>query len=126
MNPINLQKMFPAYRITYDESYDVKGTRKATRDPWYMQIPCAKGITIYPHSDTMLAVEVNDRNVLAKRIQAVHEIVTHQDGHREKTFLFPPSTFDRIAAIVKPKKRRVVSEEQIERLKIYAFPKLPQ
>ncbi len=117
MIPINLQTMFGnKYRITYDESYDVKGTRRATRDPWMMQIPCRRGVTIFPHSDELLAVELDRHNKMARRIAKLPGTVIHQDGDHEKTILFPVCVFDTIAEIVQPRKRRILSEEQKARL----------
>ena|SRR5437870_9610312 len=117
MTPINLQRQFgDKYRISYDPCYDVKGTRRATRDPWMMQIPCRRGVTIFPHSDTLLAVELDRHNGLAKRIASLPGVQVHQDGEQEKTILFPVCDFDTVAAIVQPKKRRILTEEQKERL----------
>jgi hypothetical protein len=40
----------------------------------------------------------------------------HHSGDREKTFLFPLERFPEVAAIVKPKRRRVLMEKQRCRL----------
>ena len=43
-------------------------------------------------------------------------VVLHQDGDEEKTFLFPASLFDQVAALVEPKKIRRLSEEHKAKL----------
>lgn len=102
---MNLRIRFPKYKITFDE---------AGIGNEYMQIPCqGTGVTIYPHSDTLLAVEVNHRPGIAKRLA---HLILHQDGDFEKTFLFPLDQFEEVAAIVQPRKRRILTNEQKERL----------
>ena len=109
---INLQERFGSeYRITFDTSYDAHGRRKATRDPWMMQIPCRRGV-IYPHGHSRLAVEVDHRPKIAAQLSELHGVRLLQDGDGEKTFLFDVTDFSRVAAIVKPRKRRRWSDEQ--------------
>jgi hypothetical protein len=111
---INLKKMYGSkYRITWDEA---RNSNK-DKDPAYMQIPCrGKGKIIYAHSDTMLALEIDYHRGLAKRISSIPGVVLHQDGDYEKTFLFPPSVFDEIAKIVKPRTKKKMSPEHIAKL----------
>ena len=80
-----------------------------------MQIPCERG-TITPYGDTTLSVMVNNRPITANRLVelcfegfGVCELV--QDGDHEKTFIFDVSEFDTIAEIVKPRRKRILSEE---------------
>jgi hypothetical protein len=126
---VNLQERFGhIYRITWDPAYDpdYRHVPKAKRDPWYMQTPCAgKGITIYPHGGGLLALECDNRYGIAKRVAALPGVTPWQDGSGEKTFLFPVAMFDQVAAIVKLRKRRRVTEAQRqaarERLAAYQF-----
>jgi hypothetical protein len=112
---VNLRALFGAdYRITFDDCYDSYHVPKASLDPWLMQIACKGGITIYPHGGDLLAVEVDYHSTLAKRLAALPGVTLHQDGNREKTFLFPLALFDQVAAIVQPRRKRKLSPEQRE------------
>jgi hypothetical protein len=112
---LNLRELYGGrYKITYDPAAVTWGEK---RDPWMHQIPCAgKGITIYPHGGTRLAVEIDYRPHIAKRVAALPGVQLHQDGTHEKTYLFDVALFDRIAAIVKPRRRRQLTAEQREAL----------
>jgi hypothetical protein len=87
--------------------------RREKRDPWLMQLPCrGRDVTIYPHGGDRLAVEVDGRPGLAKQLAALTELVLWQDGDGEKTFLFEVVLFGPVAAVVRPRKRRRLPEEQ--------------
>ena len=105
------------YRISRDPAAEGR------TDPWMAQIPCQRGI-IYPHGGDMLAVEVDGRPITAGKLAALG-LTLHQDGDREKTFLFPVEGFPEVAAIVLPRKRRRQTPEQrqaaIERLAGFQF-----
>ena len=118
MDCTNLQQILgDRYRITWDPAYDPSHVPHDKRDPWMMQVPCeGKGVTIYPHGGTILAIELNRRFQLANRLKVLPGVTLHQDGNTEKTFLFDVSLFDQVAAIVSPRTKRVVSEEERARL----------
>src|SRR5882724_9649821 len=91
-----------------------------------MQIPCTgHGVTIYPHGGNVLAVEVDGRRNIAKKLAALPGLRLWQEGDRERTWLFDVSLFPQVAAIVQPKRRRQLTPEQREamrqRLSNYAF-----
>ena len=114
------------YRITFDEAYSPRNVPQAKLDPWMMQIPCAgRGITIFPHGGNLLAVEVDGRRAIAKKLAALPGLRLWQDGDRECTWLFDVSLFPQVAAIVQPRRRRQFTPEQREtlrqRLANYAF-----
>jgi hypothetical protein len=122
MVPIDLQKMFGGrFRIIYDPSYDVFHVPKAKRDPWMMCIPCQFGM-IYPYSDVLLAAEVDYHPKTAKQLQALTGVALTQDGDYERTFTFSLAVFEQVAAILKPRKRRILTEEQKARLASVAKP----
>jgi hypothetical protein len=109
---INLLALFGRdYRITFDPAYDPFHVPKDKLDPWMMQIPCERGI-IYPFGGDRLAVEIDYRGPTARAVGALPGVVLHQDGDREKTFLFPLALFDKVAALVQPRKRRRLSPER--------------
>jgi hypothetical protein len=109
---INLLKAYgESYRITWDPAYDAKGKHRENLDPWYAQIPC-RGGTIYPFGGTLLAVEVNGHPGTTKKLLAVAGVRLIQDGDREKTFIFDVTLLPQVAEIVRPRKRKRLSEAQ--------------
>jgi hypothetical protein len=116
MECIDLRENFGRqYKITYDEAYDAKGRHRDKLDPWLMQIICQRG-TIYPFGGTKLVVEVDNRSKLAGRMQRLGCVTPIQKGDHEKSFLFDVEHFDEVAEIVRPRRRRQVSDEVRERL----------
>jgi hypothetical protein len=105
------------YRVTFDPAYDSRKVPKRCLDPWLMQLRGAgRGVTIYPHGGTRLAVEVDNRWKVAQQLAGLSGVELWQDGDGEKIFLFDVALFDRVAAIVKPRKRRRLTDEQKARL----------
>jgi hypothetical protein len=124
----NLRELFgDRFRIGHDP---VAETYAERNDPWMMTIPCRGGAVIYPRGAHILALEVDYRPHLAKRLAAIPGVVLHQDGDREKTFLFPVALFDRVAKLVHPLRRRRLSPQQREansaRLARFRFPSARQ
>lgn len=113
MTCINLLTVFgKQYRISFDPAYEPKHVPRNNRDSWMMQMHCAgRGVTIYPHGGDLLAVEVNGRRGVAGRLLAMG-LRLHQDGHQEKTFLFPLGRFEDVAAVVHPRRRKRLSPER--------------
>ncbi|MGH7178454.1 MAG: hypothetical protein ACREJC_13835 [Tepidisphaeraceae bacterium] len=98
------------YRITWDPAYDPGHVARDKRDPWHAQIPCRYGV-IYPQGGDFLAAEVDNHRMLTKPLLAIKGVRLSQDGDHEKTFLFPVELFDQVAAILQPRRKRLVSEE---------------
>jgi hypothetical protein len=123
---INLRRSFgQRYKIGFDEAAVTWGERA---DPWMQTLLCQKGV-IYPQGGEILAVEIDGRPITAKLVAAISGVTLWQDGDHEKTFLLPVDLFDQVAEVVKPRKRRRLSEEQktrcVERLAKYR-PKPPR
>jgi hypothetical protein len=107
---VNLLEVFgDKYRIEYDPAYDPKRVRHENRDPWMMTIPCRAG-TIFPHGGQTLVVEVTSKTAAKLRPLG---LTVHQEGDREQTLLFGLSQFEAVAAVVKPRRRRKWSPEQL-------------
>lgn len=124
--PINLKERFgKRYRIAFDGAYDPRNRPKDKLDPWAMEIPCERG-TIYPHGGNDLAVMVDYRPVTARKLATIPGVALVQDGNHEKTFVFDVGLFAAVAEIVKPRRKRQITEDQrqasIDRLKAYRFP----
>jgi hypothetical protein len=112
--PINLMQRFgKRYRIGWDGAYNPKNVPRDKLDPWAMEIPCERG-TIYPHGGNDLAVMVDHRPITAKRLAAIPGVELVQDGDHEKTFVFPVELFPQIAKLVKPRRRRQITEANRE------------
>src|SRR5262245_29845495 len=124
---VNLLETFSgSYKVTFDEAYSPRHVPRDKLDPWMMTLPCERGI-IYPFGGDRLAVAVDDRTITAKAVAAIPGVTVHQDGDTEKTYTFPVSVFEQVAAVVKPRKRRHChltddqKQEAGERLKAYRF-----
>jgi hypothetical protein len=123
----NLAELFgDRYKVTYDPAYD-RPNDPDKRDPWMMQLPCERG-TLYPHGGNLLAVEVDNHAPTARKVAALPDVHVHQgdDGKPagdprkgwggDMTFVFPLALFERVAALLRPRRRRRLSEEQKVRL----------
>ena len=110
---INLQDDFgDRYRVTYEESYFVERSRQTVVDPWLMIIPCRFG-HIFPHGDDILAASVDGFPKIAGRLRRLAGVHIHQDGDfGELTVLFPVGTFDTVAEIMRPRRRRQLTDQQ--------------
>ncbi len=106
----NLRELYGnRFRIGHDP---IAVTPSQRKDPWMMTIPCRGGAVIYPHGGDVLAVEIDYRPHLAKRLAAIPGVRLHQCGDGERTFLFPVDLFDQVAELVKPRRRRRLTQEQ--------------
>ena len=109
---VNLLEAYKDYKVTFDPAYESRRVPRRCLDPSMMQLPCrGKGVTIYPFGGDRLAVEVDGRPGLAKKLTGTPDVEPWQDGDREKTFLFPVGRFSEVAAVVKPHRRRRLSPE---------------
>ena len=108
---VNLAARFGRdFKVTHDPA---ARTRRQKRDPWLMQLPCrGKGVTVYPFGGDRLAVEVDGRPGLVKKLVAIPGVELRQDGDGEKTVLFPVGRFCEVAAVVQPHRRRRLSPER--------------
>jgi len=108
------------YRITFDSAYSARGVPRNKLDPWMMQIPGqGRGVTIYPYGADMLAVEVDRRPSIVAKLKAIEGLKLHQDGDIEKTFLFDVALFEQVAEVVKPRRKRQVSDQRRQELVSY-------
>jgi len=110
VTPPNLQKLFGTeYLIGHDPAAE---TYEEKKDPWAMQIHCrGQGVTIYPYAHDSLAIQCDNRPFIANKLAELG-LSIQQDGDREKTFLFSVSMFAEVAKIVKPHRRRSLSDQQ--------------
>lgn len=114
----NLKERFgKRYRVTYEESYRAqRGPRAWADDPWLMILPCQFG-HIFPHGGDMLAASTDRAGGTARKLRALPGMIVHQDGDDGLTVLFHAGRFDEVAAIMRPRRRRVLSEGERARLR---------
>lgn len=99
------------YRVDYEESYRAEcGDSARAHDPWLLTIPCRHG-HIYPHGGELLAASTNRRGPITNRLAALPCVCVVQDGDDGINVLFHASDLDKVAAILKPKRRRRLSPE---------------
>ena len=118
MDCVNLKERFGRkYRVTYEEShYAQYGPRAQTDDPWLQIIPCRRG-HIFPHGDNILAASTNNRGPTAHKLAALDFTTVHQDGDDGITIVFPVERFPEVAELMKPRRRRQVSDQERQRLR---------
>ena len=109
--PNLMQRFGKRFKITFDPCYDPKHRPKDKLDPWMMHLPCELGV-IYPFDETRLCVELMGHGVTAVKLDKLDCCELYQDGDTERSFLFLVEAFEEVAAIVKPRKRRRLPEEQ--------------
>ncbi len=117
---INLKNRFGGrYRVVYEESFRAdRGVRTRLEDPWLMIVPCRYG-HIFPHDGSLLAASVDGHPNVAGVLRRLRCCRFHQDGDfGELTVLFNLVDFDKVAAIMRPRCRRQVSESEHERLRL--------
>ena len=122
---VNLTERFgDRFKIGWDDAFDPKHRPKDKLDPWMMLLEFQGG-NIYPQGGDMLAVEVEGRCRLRKKLDALACTILKQDGDQFRSWRFHVDDFEQVAEIVKPRKRRRISEEQRAassvRLKRYQF-----
>jgi hypothetical protein len=119
---INLRARWgDVYRLSFDEASEHRD------DPWMMEIRGRFG-TIHPHGGEALAVEVDGHRRLAARLGREMGLQIHQgddgkpvsdprkDWGGDMTFLFPACRFQEVAEVIRPYRKRQVSEEERQRL----------
>ena len=110
MTPIDLEKQFGrSYRIEMEESWAAgKGAWHNGDALWLKIIPCRCG-HIYVHSDTHLGWASDGRGSIAKQMASFCQVI--QDGEDGINVIFPLGAFPGVAALVKPRRRRRLTDE---------------
>ena len=114
MDCVNLRERFGRqYRVEHEESYYAQhGHHARVADPWLMVIPCVHG-HIYPHGGNMLAASVDGHPNVAGALWRLKCCRVQQNGDfGELTVLFDVADFAKVAAVMRSKWRRVMSEAQ--------------
>ncbi len=107
MQCIDLRARFgQRWRIDYEQPHTSR-----TSDPWYQKIRCTHG-HICPWGGDQLAACTNKRGPIAGRLQRLSFTEVAQAGDDGSNVVFPVDHFEEIAKIMRPKRRRRMSEEQ--------------
>ena len=111
MDCIDLKARFgERFRVRYEEAYRHQyGDGARVVDPWYMEVVCQHGC-VYPHGGRRLAASTNSSGPVAKRLRAMPGVEVRQDGSDGVTVLFDVDLFEVVAEVIKPRRRRVLSE----------------
>ena len=110
---VNLEERFGRrFKVEYEESYYAEyGPNARVEDPWLMIIPCQHG-HICPWGDSLLAACTNFAGRIAKRVRGLPFVTVAQDGDDGINATFDVKHFDEVAEIMKPRRRRRLSEAQ--------------
>ena len=113
------------YKIEHAESYAAERPEfRSQEEVWLQIIPCRFG-HVYPYGGSALAVFVDGHPKLAGRLKRQGCCRVYCDGDDGTTLLFDVADFDKVAEIMRPKKRRRMTPEQrqaaVERLKAFQF-----
>ena len=122
---INLKERFGRrFKVVYEESYWAdRGTGARAEDPWLLIVPGRYG-HISPHGGNLLAASVDGYRKVAGVLRRLPCCRVHQDGdYGELTVLFDVGDFAKVARIVRPRRRRQVSEAERQRLQDMGFKK---
>lgn len=125
---VNLKVRFgDRLKVTYEESYVAeRGDHAWAEDPWLMVIPCLHG-EIYPYGDDQLVASTKVAGGIAKMLKALPFTMLHREGSDGADVIFPVDRFMDVAEIMKPRRRRRMTEEakqqMVERLRKYQFGK---
>jgi hypothetical protein len=103
--PANLETTFPAYRIAMSLDHEPGHER----DPWNFEIPCGRWkARIYPHGGPRLQAWITTGHLnVALAALAAAGCAEHQVGDHEATVIFDVKDFDRVAAVLRPKLKRL-------------------
>ena len=114
---LNLKELFgDRFKLDVDEGfYAERPEFRRDEEVWLTHILCQHG-HIGVWGDDLLVACTNSAGSVAKRLAALSFTTVVQDGSDGLNATFPVEHFDKVAAIIKPRKRRRLSEEQRARL----------
>lgn len=128
---IDLMKLFgKRYRVTMDESWNAETSEnrsewsKNGEIAWYYEIKGRRG-TLYMQKENACALEVTGHTYQNMRKDNPFLFEKIRSASEGCTLLVKEPELDSVVALIRPRRRRVLSPEQraknIERLKKYAY-----
>jgi hypothetical protein len=117
MDCVDLKATFgKRYKVGWDEAYRAEyGKGARTNDPWLRIVPCKYG-HIYPYGGRQLVASMDKRGRLASRLASLGCVRVFRDADDGVDVLFDVGDFDRVAEVMKPRKRRRMSDAEKARL----------
>ena len=114
---VNLKDMFgDRYKIGVDESYDAERPEfRRQEEPWLTHVVCQHG-HIGVWGDDQLVACTKNAGPVAKRLIALPFTEVAQDGTDGANVVFDLEHFEEVAEIMRPRKRRRLSEEHKAKL----------
>jgi hypothetical protein len=112
MECINLKERFGRrFKVVYSESYyEERPEFRSAEAVWLMQILCQHG-TVDPWDEDHLMACTRRAGPITTAVKALPFVRVHQDGDDGANVVFPVERFDEVAALMKPRKRRHLSDE---------------
>jgi len=105
MKCVNLMERFPKNRVIR--------TVPGTRDPWNFEMLCKYG-HIFPSGENELGAATDRRGIIANKLAALDCATRVQHGDDGTNIYFDVSAFRQVAKIIKPRRRRQLTPEQLE------------
>jgi hypothetical protein len=102
------------YRVVCEQSCE-RAHHGSLCEPGYATILCRHGY-IYVHGTSQLGASTNKRGPTSRALAALPCVSVVQDGDDGINAIFHLDDFDKVAAIMQPKRKRRLTPEQRERL----------
>lgn len=88
--------------------------RRLASDPWYHVIKCQRG-ELYPFSAAEIVAEATS-NPTFNRLAGLPGVRVHQNADQGGAVRFPIAMLDQVAEIMRPRRKRQVSDDERARL----------
>jgi len=99
------------FRVEYEESYYAERHEyREAESVWLRIIPCRAG-HICPWGGSTLAAVTDRAGPIARKLSTLPGVTLWQDGSDGATVLFDVADFEAVARIMRPCKRRVLTEK---------------
>ena len=110
---INLKELYgEKFRLDVEESYYAENPKfRKQEEPWLTYVVCVNG-SIGVWGDDLLVACTKTNGAVASRLKVLPYTEVAQEGSDGVNVTFNIAHFDDVAKIMKPKRRRRLSEEQ--------------
>jgi hypothetical protein len=120
MTCVNLQERFgQRYRVGWEADGSTRAQWPREEWPWLMELRCHHG-KVYPWGGDLLEAVTDGSNIGAQLRRLPFVLATR--GHEETVIRFHVDHLPEVLAVLKPYRRRQLSEAEKERLRAMAAP----
>jgi hypothetical protein len=114
---LNLKKLYgERFRVEYEESYYTQyGANGRVDDPWLQTIPCRHG-HFYPFGGNFLVASTSKHGAVARALAGLPCVTVQRDGDDGLDSVFHKDDFEIVANLMKPRRKRQVSDQERTRL----------